>query len=229
MSWASSWPAGPSLAQGLLRVRGGAIFEEPIEAVSHGATSEREQALLDAAIRTAQAKDLPELAEFLDKFLSENPGSAWAPSCACAHFAQHYLDEGEYSKALAGWERVWEATHQYPDGLEKRAADYALANWTRLLAELGRVEDLEVIFAETEGRQLDAEPLQQKFLRTREVYRLLRQKPTASYRCGWLVLNELMLKVRGQGLKPRSADQNYQESSLFQSCSFSALVGVSRS
>src|SRR5208283_594342 len=129
-------------------------------------------------------------------------------------------------KALEQWERAWDATRQYQTGAGKRVADYTLAYWTRMLVELGRLDELQVVFAEAEGRHLDGGPLLQKYLRTKEMYRILRRRPELAYRCGWLVLDHLALVTRGQRLDPSTARELYQERNLLQSCTMSMLAQI---
>ena len=90
--------------------------------------------------------------------------------------------------------------------------------------ELGRLDELQVVFAEAGPRRLDGGPLSQKFVRTKEMYWILRSRPQASYRCGWLVLNKLAVVTRGRGLDPLAAAKLYQEPNLLQICSMSALA-----
>jgi len=143
-----------------------------------------------------------------------------------ANLGRHYCVEGHWTKALEQWERAWDATRQYQTGAGKRIADYTLAYWTRLLVELGRMDELQVIFAEAEGRHLDGGPLLQRYLRTKEMYGVLRLRPELTYRCGWLVFDHLALATRGQSLAPRQARDLYRESNLLQNCSMSALAQI---
>src|SRR5450759_330929 len=95
-----------------------------------------------------------------------------------------------------------------------------------MLVELGRLDELQVVLAEAEGGHLDGGPLRQKHLRTKEMYRIMRRRPELTYRCGWLVLNQLARATRGQRLDPNIARDFYQERNLLQSCTMSTLVEI---
>jgi hypothetical protein len=219
----------PGLAQTpgqrLPAIRGGLLFEQPLEAVAQSPTAAQEASLLQVAIASASAANADEVVEALEAYVAENPSSVWTPSLR-ARLGRHYCSEGYWTKALEHWERAWGDTKQYPTGPGKQVADYTLAFWTRLLVELGRLDELQAIFAEAEGRVLDGGPLTRKYLRTKEGYGILRQRPEAAYRCGWLVLNRLALATRGRGLDPGPARLLYQERNLLQSCSMSALAQI---
>ncbi|MEI6785619.1 MAG: hypothetical protein WCQ21_32425, partial [Verrucomicrobiota bacterium] len=208
-----------------LAMRGGLLFEHPLEAIAESAAAAQEASVLRVAVNSASRDNVLDVAEALEAFAAENPTSAWTPSLR-ANLGGYYCTEGYWTKALEQWERAWDATKHYPSGTGKRLADFTLAYWTRLLVELGRLDELQVIFAEAEGRNLDGGPLLQKYLRTKELYAMLRQRPEVAYRCGWLVLNQLSQASRGQQLNPRAARELYQERNLLQSCAMSVLAQI---
>ena len=125
----------------------------------------------------------------IESFIEAYPNSAWAASLH-ANLGRFYLDRGRMSLALQHWEAAWLATRPYPDGSGKLVADYALANWTRLLASLGRYETLAVIYQETEGRALDS-AVAQKWLRTKEAFHDMGRHPWHSYKCGIYALHNV--------------------------------------
>jgi len=211
--------------QKLPPIRGGLIFDHPLEAVAESPTAAQEAGVLSVATASASVANLDAVIDALEAFVTENPTSVWTPSLQ-ANLGRYHCTEGRWTKALEHWGQAWDATKQYNGGAGKRVADYTLAFWTRLLVELGRLDELQVIFAEAQGRVLDGGSLTQKYLRTREGYGILRQHPVAGYRCGWLVLNHLAIALRGRGLAPSEARDLYQESNLLQSCSMSALAQV---
>ena len=211
--------------QQLPAIRGGLLFEHPLEAVANNPAAAQEAGVLGVAVASASVANLDAVVDALEAFVEENPSSVWTPSLR-ANLGRYHCTEGRWTKALEYWERAWDDTRQYDRGAGKRVGDYTLACWTRLLVELGRLDELQVIFAEAEGRVLDGGPLTQKYLRTRETYGILRQRPGAAYRCGWLVLNHLAVATQGHRLDPSEARDLYQESNLLQSCSMSALVQI---
>jgi hypothetical protein len=103
--------------------------------------SDAEAQLLLEVLRSSRASDyqtgLPELEQYLATFTN----SPWAPSLDAA-LGKHYFETGRQTLALEHWQLAWEATKNHPSGNGKKMADFALAHWTRLLASLGRYEDL---------------------------------------------------------------------------------------
>src|SRR5439155_23092567 len=91
----------------------------------------------------------------LELFLQTYTNSPWAASLH-ANLGNFYRDHGRITPALEHWAQAWVLTRQYPQGAGKLVGDYTLAQWTRLLASLGRYETLAVIFQETQGRVVDA-------------------------------------------------------------------------
>src|SRR5439155_14586305 len=128
-------------------------------------------------------------ADDIESFIEAYPNSAWAPSLH-ANLGRFYLDRGRMSLALEHWEAAWLATRRYPDGSGKLVADYTLANWTRLLASLGRYETLAVIYQETEGPALDS-AVAQKWMRAMEAFNDMGRHPWHSYKCGIYALHNV--------------------------------------
>lgn len=201
----------------------GPIVERPIEAVGLSPTAAQEGGLLQTAVQAANQSNMADVEQALEAFVTENPSSVWTPSLQ-ANLGRHYCTEGHWTKSLEEWEQAWDATKNYERGAGKRVADYTLAHWTRLLVELGRLDELQVLLAEAGNRRLDGGPLTQKFLRTKELYGILQHYPEASYRCGWLVLNRLSIATRNQALDATNLRSLYQENNLLQTCSMSALA-----
>ena len=126
----------------------------------------------------------------LEQFLSMYTNSIWAPSLKSV-LANYYQERGRPTPALQHWEAAWNATKDAKGGTAKQIADFTLVHWTRLLASLGRLENLQALFKETAGRTLDAGPLQQIFFATLEGYRTMALQPERSYRCGTYALSSL--------------------------------------
>lgn len=219
------WLPASAWAQSAARLRGPWFFDRPPEPVLETSEGLREAALLQRGITALRERKAEESVDLLEAFIAEHPSSVWVPSLR-ANLGRHYGEQGAYTRALQHWESAWEATKGYADGPGKRVADYVLAKWTRKLLGLGRVEELGVLLAEAQGRRLDAGPLQQMLIRTREAYGVLKESPASSYRCGWVVLDELLRRARGKGLELSSLKEFYTEQNLFQSCSMQTLVQI---
>ena len=165
-------------------MRGGLLFEHSLEAVAASPTAAQEASVLRAAISSTRLENVPEVAEALEAFAAENPASVWTPSLR-ANLGRYYCTEGHWTKALEQWERTWNETKQYQTGTGKRVADFTLAYWTRLLVELGRLDELQVVFAEAQGRHLGGGPLLQKYLRTKDMYAMLRKYSVNTFASRW--------------------------------------------
>src|SRR5664280_1197569 len=76
--------ATPGLAQTpgqrLPGIRGGLVFEHPLEAVADSPAAAQEAGVLRAAVNSANLNNVVEVAEALEAFAAENPSSAWTPS-----------------------------------------------------------------------------------------------------------------------------------------------------
>jgi RHS repeat-associated protein len=160
-------------------------FGEPVIHIGNS-PSEKESALLLENLNLASS-DAGKLILALETFIVDNPKSAWVPSLR-ANLAYYYRLSGRYSQALEHWESAWNATKDFPSGNEKRIADYTIANWTHLLASLGRVNELEKIFQETNGRVLGSRTLQKRLNDTKEGLATMRKNPDIAYKCGTFAL-----------------------------------------
>jgi hypothetical protein len=117
----------------------------------------------------------------LEEYLATVPFSPWAPSLRF-NLASLYLDRAQMTPALAHLELAWETTRDLSDPAGKGVADAALAHWTRQLMALGRVEELELIYAAFGDRVLDLGPLTQMFIRTHEKYLRMQTYPWDSFK-----------------------------------------------
>ncbi len=177
--------AGQSVSDRLSRQL---FYDEHIVQVGPRVSSEQEAQLLLETLEAWRASRYQNGVEQLEEFLNTLTNSPWAPSLD-AVLGRYYYDVGRYTLALEHYELAWAATKHDASRNGKRVADLAFANWTRLLASLGRYETLAALYQETRGRVLDRGPLSQKWARTREALAEMRQKPGISYKCGTFALN----------------------------------------
>ncbi len=171
------------------------FYDEHIVQVGPLASSEQEAQLLLETLDAWRASRYQNGVEQLEEFLNTLTNSPWAPSLD-AVLGKYYNDVGRYTLALEHYELAWAATKSDATRNGKRVADLAFANWTRLLASLGRIETLDALFQETRGRVLDRGPLSQKWARTWEAIAEMRQKPGISYKCGTFALNNVARALR---------------------------------
>ncbi len=137
----------------------------------------------------------------LESFVTNYPTSSWVPSVR-ANLARYYYDHGRYTRALTHWENVWNATRYLQSGPGKEVADFTFAYWTKLLASLGRVDDLTSLFSETQGRVFDSGPLQQVINGTMEGYRTMLSSPGICFKCGTFALNNVARILNAPSIDP---------------------------
>ncbi len=141
--------------------------------------------LVKAAFDSANPGDATEL---IEQFVAANPASGWTPALQNM-LADHDFKHAQFTPALDLWKSVWVQTKDFPASADgKKVADFALANLTRLLASLGRTDQLTELFNETKNRTLDQGPLSAKLLRTKEGFADMKAHPGKSYRCGTLAI-----------------------------------------
>ena len=136
----------------------------------------------------------------LEQFVTDHPASAWSPSIL-AGLAHHYRWRGAYTRALKYWNEVWNETRGLSDPGGKAVADFTISHWTRLLASLGRVDDLEPLFASIRDRVLDQGELSQRLARTREAVAGMRSRPGRAFKCGAYALNNASRTLTGENVQ----------------------------
>jgi len=175
-------------------VNGGSYFKQRLVPVGPTLPSEAESQVLFEVLTQWRVQGDQAGLPALEKFVEEFPDSAWAPSIRI-NLGHLYRERGRYTLALQHWEEAWEATKRSPGGDDKRVADYALAHWTRLLASLGRFDELTWIYLQHGDRELDGGPLSQRWRRTREAYAIMWRNPEVSFKCGLYALNQVGLRL----------------------------------
>ncbi len=185
-------PLDPALARMpvIERIVSAPVFEEPLTWVGDDLPGDEESESLWAAIDVMRQFGPKAGFEALEAFIEAYPDSAWIPAVGC-NLAFRYREMGRYTLALEHWAAAWDATAEAQDPGGKRVADYTLAHWSSLLVSLGRQEALTVLFAETQGRELDGGPLQERLYATQESYRRMMHDPSVAYRCGTLAVMRL--------------------------------------
>lgn len=138
----------------------------------------------------------------LATFVQQHPDSPWTPSVRSS-LGKHFRDRGRYSDALEQWRAAWLATRDFKDGDGKKVADDALVHLTRLLANLGKQEDLQAIFEEIDQRNLDSGPLQQMMMRTKEAFVQMSKRPEVAFTCGTLALDQVIRRLNNPNYNSR--------------------------
>ena len=208
-------------------VFGPRLFGDCLLATDSGPGALAELKVLREAIAKTRAVDRMEVAALMEAYMAENPASPWVPSLHVALGRVCYW-EGLYTGALEHWAKAWELTGDIKDGPGTVVGDQALAEHARLLTELGRLEQVDLLLAETKERLFYDGSALRKHLRTIEMHGRLRHYPSLSYRCGFMVLDQLSREVRGTGVPWAKGREIYADDKLFDGCSMLAISRLSR-
>src|SRR5438477_4696962 len=169
------------------QIRHSKIF--PQELVWVGATepSAADSQILLNAISKAKADGLDQIANPLEEFIAKYSDSPWTASLR-ANLASYYRSIGRYSAALSHWEAAWESLKHVQGGNDKLVADQVLAEWTQLLAKLGRLTLLEKLMSENGTRQFEDMTYGRLYGNSIAAARCMKENPGTSYRCGTYAL-----------------------------------------
>jgi RHS repeat-associated protein len=181
----------------LQRISHSFTFPQPILWVGDQPPDEAENQALWAALEAARTNRLAEPLQRVDEFISVHPTSAWTPSLR-ANLGAYYRQSGRYTLALNHLQAAWSATKDASQGPARLVADQAYADYVSFLADLGRSDELSVMFKEGAARSVGRGPLQQAVNAAREGYQLMLADPSASYKCGTFALNQVALALRGR-------------------------------
>lgn len=124
------------------------IFPEPLRPVP-GASSDAETEALALALREESHDDREITA--IEHFLEMYPQSRWAPAIHLNLGSISYY-AGYLQDALTHWKAAWNLARTAEDGTSQEIANQALAEYARMNARLGRMEELEELLEEAKGR-----------------------------------------------------------------------------
>ena len=102
------------------------------------------------------------------------------------------------------WENAWAATKADRDGRARAIADFTLANWSRLLAALGQVDQLGSLLQEAQDRTATEPGLQQLVNAEQSGCEAMRRNTDASFRCGTFALSSVAWAMKVPSFNPRA-------------------------
>jgi RHS repeat-associated protein len=137
--------------------------------------------------------------EELEAYITRYPVSGWSLALR-KELALRYQDAGRITRAMTFWSEAWDIASQAEGRENKVVADYALVYGARLMASLGRLEELLPIAVAHRDRVLSEPHLAQMWVRTREAIYGMRRSPGIAYRCGTYALNNVAKQVLGHGV-----------------------------
>jgi len=154
-----------------------------------GVPTEKETLSLGKALDVYNAgKALDALAPFHD-FLKANPKSVWSPSLLL-NLGLMYRHLGQTSKALDAWDLAWLAAKGQKDPVGVAIAHRALGELLEANSGLGRLDRLDVLVRECEGRSFSG-LITEKLSLAKESLTYMRMSPETAFRCGPMALSYL--------------------------------------
>lgn len=169
-----------------------ALFPEPLRPVP-GVSSDEETEALAAAIGDDSEDDRGIGA--IERFASAYPHSRWAPGI-------HYnlgtisYQAGYFQDALMHWKAAWDLAKTGEDGTSQEIANQALAEYARMNARLGRMDELQALLAEAKPRTFMGDA-RVKIGAAAEGLWTMQHRPGISFLCGPYALSNV-----AQALKP---------------------------
>ena len=164
------------------------IFDEPL--VPLGSTVERENQVLASALQKFIVRKSNDDASALEQFIKGHSKSPWNASLLC-NLGLLYYHTGYFSKALSAWEESWQLSKNQSDPYGKSIGDRSLGELAKMNARLGRIERLETLMKEIEGRNIQG-PATAKVQGAREGLWLMNNLPEEAFRCGPLALDRIL-------------------------------------
>lgn len=150
---------------------------------------------LSAALNTWLKRPVSDDMSVLENFATTNPKSAWTPSINL-NLGFYYYNTGYFSKAITAWEAAWNGSRKLKSPEAVAIANAAVAEYSVMLARLGRQEELGTLLDSLGERVFQGSALNQ-IERSREGLSNMRQRPGISFRCGPYALNLIHTQKTG--------------------------------
>ncbi len=181
-----------------------AVFAEHVRWVGNTPPQPRVSEELHGILSGIVADPKSEWQPLLEAFIQRNSQSPWIPSLR-ANLAQYYRRTGSFSKAMSHWDLAWRDLERYErvgDMALKLVRSQVVAQWSRLLSSLGRVDALRALYAEVGQDPLGGARYFVLFERSLEAMDFMVTNPERSFRCGSLALVNVAdaLGIEGEGL-----------------------------
>jgi RHS repeat-associated protein len=167
-------------------------------------TSAETMALKQALWRYRQGgnrEDVSTLTEYLDHY----PGSPWRIALL-TNLGLIYYDTAQFSKALAAFDRAWQAGKWITaEGPAKAVVDLALGELVRMHARIGHKEELRQLLDEIKDRPLSG-PATERIAGAKEGLWMMDHNPGVAYLCGPKALESIIDRLRPKGVNRNLVD-----------------------
>ncbi|HJV91536.1 MAG TPA: hypothetical protein VJ623_14595 [Holophagaceae bacterium] len=213
-------PASPSVAD----LRGIKVLAEPLVPIGGEPTPE-ENAALARALERYEATGVTEAVDPLIDFLNAHPSTPWAASLL-TDVGVVYRHTGRYTKALGVWEQAWSLSKKATVPAEAAIANRALAELAELNGRVGRMNRIQELLKEAEGRTLVGSA-GERLDNVREGLWNMEHDAAHSFRCGPLGLDAVRAAM-GLPFKPQveTACSTQQGTSLAQNAAWAESFGI---
>ncbi|MFO0726730.1 MAG: RHS repeat-associated core domain-containing protein [Myxococcota bacterium] len=164
-----------------MEVRSVPHFPEPLRPTP-GESSQQETTALAKAINSYLAQTDTEETRALEQFLSSYPNSRWAATLQLNIGLISY-NTGHFGRSLRAFLLSWQASKDGTDQASRDISQRAIAEYAKMNARVGRMEELERVFREITGRSFEGQA-RSVLDGAIEGYSMMTSKPGVSFRCG---------------------------------------------
>jgi len=175
-------------------------------------------AALDLLRQRSDQDDFSALVGYVDRF----PESPWRLAVQLNLGLLEYR-RGQFSRSLKTFKSAWSAGRGIAEGPGKLLADRAAGEYAKLLARLGRYDELDLFFADIPDRTFVGQA-SELIAAAREGRALMEDRPGVAFRCGPLALASIAIS---QGDKEKAAALVQQSESSRLGISLGDLAQIS--
>lgn len=152
------------------------------------------QQLAAALLTWSQSANFDDLSA-LRRFVAKNPQSRWSPSLRLNLGLLAYRN-AQFSDALEDWRAVWENNKTSESYEGQTIANAGLAHYCKMLARLGRKQELSELLETTKHRVIQG-AAHEHYTAAREGFATMERRPNVSFRCGSFALASVAEKLAG--------------------------------
>lgn len=163
----------------------------------------------------------------LEDYLATNPESPWRLAVA-TNLGLIQYGSGYFSRCIVSFQLAWDAGKDASDLRAKALADRAAGEYVKMLARLGRQEELKAFLEQVKDRQFIGQA-NESILSGIEGYKTMEIRPEVSFRCGPLALSRILASQQS----PKAVDMlivnsrsSRQGMSLSEVAEISAKLGM---
>ena len=198
------------------------VLPEPL-VPSGGEPTQIENGTLTATLKAFQTRGQSDDFSALEGYLAANPKSPWRVA-VLTNLGLLYYHAGYYSKCIPTYRAAWDAGKTATDLKAKALVDRAAGEYTKMLARLGRYDDLKAFLQEV-GNRTFIGPATQLMMAGKEGSVTMATRPEISFRCGPFALSRILAAQNS----PRRADPAIMQArSTMQGMSLSQIAEISR-